>query len=133
MRRLPVTISRKRLERQRECRKAIDAAGTVVGSSPALLEVFEHIHHANAIDGGAPVLLLGEAGVGETHIARLLHDSSGRASRAFKAVNAGGSGGDLNIQRGEWIGYGKGHGISGVDRRGKQGHLMEVKRGHALR
>jgi DNA-binding NtrC family response regulator len=129
VRTLPVAINRKRMERQREYRKAIDASERVIGSSPALLEVFEHIHHANTLGGGAPVLLLGESGVGKTHIAQLLHDSSGRKSGPFKAVNAGGGGGDLNIQRGEWIGYGKGHGISGIDAKGKPGHLMEVNGG----
>jgi transcriptional regulator with PAS, ATPase and Fis domain len=71
-----------------------------------------------------PVLLLGEPGVGKTHIAELLHNASSRASQAFKVVNAGGGGGDINIQRGEWVGYGKDHGIQGIDRNGRPGHLM---------
>jgi len=123
------TISRELIERQRAYRKEIDPKGSVVGSSPALLEIFEKIHHANKMKGGCPVLILGKIGVGKTHIAKLIHDSSGRSGGPFKAVNAGGGGGDLNIQRGEWIGYGKNHGISGIDPKGRAGHLMEVNGG----
>lgn len=129
VRALSSVIDRKRVDAQRAYRASIDPTGVVVGSSPALLKVFEDIYHANAMDNGAAVLILGERGVGKTHIAKLLHDSSVRVKRPFKPVNAGGSGGDLNIQRGEWIGYGKGHGIIGIDRNGKAGHLMEVNGG----
>lgn len=121
---LPVTISKKRLMDQRAYRKRIDPDGIVIGSSTALLLIFEQIHHANLMDELTPVLLLGEPGVGKTHIARLLHNSSNREGKVFKDVNAGGGGGDLNIQRGEWIGYGKGHGINGVDKNGRPGHLV---------
>ncbi len=129
LRTLPATISRKRLAAQRKHRKTIDPQGMVVGLSSALLEVFEGIYHANVMDGPSAVLLLGEPGVGKTHIAKLLHDSSNRAARLFKVVNAGGGGGDINIQRGEWIGYGKGHGIQGVDKNGRAGHLMNANGG----
>lgn len=129
VRTLPLVINRKRLASQRKYRETIDPQGIVVGSSPALLEVFEQIHHANLMDDLPPVLLLGEPGVGKTHIAKLLHNSSRRASKAFKDVNAGGGGGDINIQRGEWIGYGKGHGIQGIDEHGRPGHLMNVDGG----
>jgi transcriptional regulator with PAS, ATPase and Fis domain len=81
------------------------------------------------MDGPPPVLLLGEPGVGKTHIAKLLHNSSSREAPAFKVVNAGGGGGDINIQRGEWIGYGKGHGIQGIDKDGRPGHLMNANGG----
>jgi len=129
VRALPAAINRKRRAAQREYREAIDPQGIVVGSSSAMLEVFENIHYANAMDGCASVLLLGEPGVGKTHIAQLLHKSSPRASKEFKVVNAGGGGGDINIQRGEWIGYGKGHGIQGVDSKGRAGHLINVDGG----
>ena len=126
---LPVAINRKRRAAQLQCRKTIDPEGIVVGSSSAMLEVFENIHYANSLDECQAVLILGEPGVGKTHIAQLLHESSPRASKAFKVVNAGIGGGDFNIQRGEWIGYGKGHGIQGVDSRGRPGHLMNVDGG----
>ncbi|MBN2031664.1 MAG: sigma 54-interacting transcriptional regulator [Deltaproteobacteria bacterium] len=123
------TIYRKRRVSQHKYREEIDPQGIVIGSSSAILEVFENIKYANAMDDCSSVLLLGEPGVGKTHIAQLLHDSSSRAAKKFKAVNAGGGGGDLNIQRGEWIGYGKGHGIQGVDPKGRPGHLMNVDGG----
>ncbi|MGD9712685.1 MAG: sigma 54-interacting transcriptional regulator [Thermomicrobiales bacterium] len=126
IRSLPLVINQKRVSTQRECRARIDPDGIVVGSSAALLAVFEQIHHANLMDGLPPVLLLGERGVGKTYIAELLHKSSNRALKPFRVVNAGGGGGDLNIQRGEWIGYGKGHGIQGIDANGRPGHLMAV-------
>lgn len=126
---LPQVINRKRLADQRKYRESIDPTGIVIGSSPALLEVFEHIHHANLMDAPPPVLLLGEPGVGKTHIARLIHESSDRASKEFKVVNAGSGGGDLNIQRGEWVGYSKGHGIQGIDKTGRPGHLMNAHGG----
>jgi len=126
---VPAAIIRKRRAAQREYRQAIDPNGIIVGSSSAMLEVFENIHYANSMDGCPAVLILGEPGVGKTHIAQLLHDSGPRASKRFTVVNAGGGGGDINIQRGEWIGYGKGHGIQGVDSKGRPGHLMEADGG----
>lgn len=122
-------INRKRVEAQRHYRQQIDPSGLVIGSSPSILQVFEDIYHANMLDGPAAVLMLGEPGVGKTHIAKLIHESSGRSSAAFLDVNAGGAGGDLNIQRGEWIGYGRGHGISGVDPKGRPGYLMRADGG----
>lgn len=129
IKKIPITINKKRLKDQRDYRKRIDPGGIVIGSSTALLLVFEQIHHSNLMDELPPVLLLGEPGVGKTHIARLLHNSSGRGDKVFKDVNAGGGGGDLNIQRGEWIGYGKGHGINGIDKNGRPGHLMTSEGG----
>ncbi|MBX3387193.1 MAG: sigma-54-dependent Fis family transcriptional regulator [Phycisphaeraceae bacterium] len=127
--RQPTPISRKRREAQRAYRAQIDSDGHVIGTSPGILEVFEQIHHANRIDGLAHVLILGEPGVGKTHIAELIHKSSDRANKPFRAVNAGGSGGDLNIQRGEWVGFGKGHGLTGIDPKGRSGYLQHTQGG----
>ncbi len=126
---LPKAINRQRLAMQRKWCRMIDREGTVIGSSPALLEVFEHIYNANQLDEGASVLILGETGVGKTLIAKLIHDSSKRKTGPYKEVNAGSSGGDMTIQRGEWIGLSKGHGIQGIDPNGKPGYLMAVDKG----
>jgi len=123
------TINKKRIAAQRAYRQQIDPKGIVVGSSPALLEVFENIHHANLMVGAAAVLLLGERGTGKTHIAKLLHDSSCRSSKRFEVRNAGGGGGDPTLQRGEWIGYGKNHGIREIEKNGRPGHLMNADHG----
>lgn len=117
-------INRKRIDAQCEYRKEIDPNEIVIGSTPALLKVFEQIHFANKWDELTPVLLLGEPGVGKTHFAKLLHESSRRHKQPYKEVNAGSSGGDPTIQRGEWIGYGKGHGLQGIDSKGRPGHFM---------
>ena len=126
---IPAAVSRKRIAAQRLCRKQIDQHGNVIGSSRQMLEVFEQIQHANAIEGLPAVLLLGEAGVGKTHIAELIHKSSTRTAKPFHDVNAGSGGGDINIQRGEWIGYGKNHGIQHIDKNGHPGHLIKAHGG----
>ncbi len=59
--------------------------GHVVGRSEAFLRVYEQLKQL--LQGDIPVLICGETGVGKEHVARLLHDSSGRAERPFVAVN----------------------------------------------
>lgn len=122
-----VTIDRKRLAKQRELRKEIDPNGIIIGSSPAILQLIEKIRDANLRDP-LPEVLLGEPGVGKTHVARLLHESSRRRGKPFIVVAAA-LGGDYNIQRGEWVGYCKGHGIQGIDPNGRPGHLMNAEGG----
>lgn len=128
-RRASFAVSRKSIERLREVRKEIDKGGIVIGPSIALLKVFEDISLANATPEREAVLLEGEQGVGKTHFARIIHESSRRSDKVFLVVNAGGGGGDLNIQRGEWIGFGKNHGVSGVQPAGKPGHLVRAQGG----
>jgi len=112
-----------------EFRKTLDPDGLVIGDHPALLKVFGDIQYALAMEDTTPILLLGEPGVGKTHIAQLIHQASSRGSGPFVVANASGTGGDLNIQRGEWIGHGKGHGIHGIDKNGQPGHLMKAEGG----
>lgn len=124
-----LVADRKRFSEVKEWRRRIDKKGTVVGESPVLYAVFEALTDAVGLDDEPAVLLLGETGVGKTMLARMIHDSSKRAGKRYLEVNAAGTGGDANIQRGEWIGYGSQHGINGIDRKGKQGHLMRVREG----
>ena len=63
-----------------------------------------------------------------------MHQSSSRADRRYAdrryiEVSAGGSGGDPGMQVGEWVGYGKNHGVQGIDRDGRKGRLAEADGG----
>jgi DNA-binding NtrC family response regulator len=58
---------------------------TVVGSSPALLDVFRVV--ARAADSTSPVLITGESGTGKEVVARALHSEGSRRASAFVAVN----------------------------------------------
>lgn len=57
----------------------------VIGRSPAMRRLYEEL--ARVVDGGLPVLVLGETGVGKEHIAQVLHDSSVRRDRPFVTIN----------------------------------------------
>ena len=57
----------------------------IIGSSPALLNALEQARQAARSD--ADILLEAESGTGKELLARLIHDSSPRASRPFVAIN----------------------------------------------
>jgi len=57
----------------------------LVGSSPAMLDVWKVIGRASASD--VPVLIVGETGTGKDLVARAVHDNSARAAQPFVAVN----------------------------------------------
>jgi two-component system, NtrC family, response regulator AtoC len=60
---------------------------TLVGRSPALLEVYKQV--ARAAASNVPVLITGETGTGKEMVARSLHQRSLRASAPFIPVDCG--------------------------------------------
>jgi DNA-binding NtrC family response regulator len=60
----------------------------LLGESPAIVSLRREIEAAARTD--AKVLVLGETGSGKEVVARLIHEHSSRASRAFVAVNCSG-------------------------------------------
>ena len=60
---------------------------TVIGRSPAMVEVFKLV--ARAAPTKSTVLILGESGTGKEVIARSIHEHSSRAQRPFVAVDCG--------------------------------------------
>ena len=62
--------------------------GELIGVSPAIVELREEIDRLARSD--AKVLISGESGSGKEVVARTIHTSSRRASRAFVAVNCAG-------------------------------------------
>jgi DNA-binding NtrC family response regulator len=60
---------------------------TVIGRSPAMVEVFKIV--ARVAPTKSTVLILGESGTGKEVIARSIHQHSARAQRPFVAVDCG--------------------------------------------
>ena len=80
-------LEQKRLvEENRSLRKQVERS-TLVGRSPALLEVYKQVARAAAAQ--VPVLITGETGTGKEMVARALHRRSPRASGAFIPVDCG--------------------------------------------
>ena len=61
--------------------------GSLIGRTPRMLEVYKQIAHA--ADSLAPVLIIGESGVGKELVARAIHGHSARAREPFVAINCG--------------------------------------------
>jgi DNA-binding NtrC family response regulator len=66
-------------------RRTAEPGGELVGSSPALVDVFKTVGRVAGSD--ATVLVTGESGTGKELVARALHAASGRAAGPFVAVN----------------------------------------------
>ncbi len=67
--------------------------GAMIASSPAMNEVLRTVDKVAGSD--APVMILGESGVGKELVARAIHARSGRSGEAFVAVNCAAIPGDL--------------------------------------
>ena len=65
-----------------------EAAPAMIAESPAMRPVLDVIARVGPSD--ANVLITGENGTGKGMVARALHEASGRASKPFVALNAGG-------------------------------------------
>jgi DNA-binding NtrC family response regulator len=61
--------------------------GTIIGRSPAMLEVYKTV--ARVAPTRSTVLVLGESGTGKELIAQAIHQHSPRASRPFLAIDCG--------------------------------------------
>ncbi|MBF0155505.1 MAG: sigma 54-interacting transcriptional regulator, partial [Magnetococcales bacterium] len=70
------------LERETRTRQSWNG---LVGSSPAMQEVYELIERLAEVD--STVLITGETGTGKELVARALHNTSPRSHRSFVAVN----------------------------------------------
>jgi two-component system nitrogen regulation response regulator NtrX len=69
----------------RQMKSALETQHQLVGSSPALAQVFDQVRRAAPTN--ATVLILGESGVGKELIARAIHRASLRAKERFVQVN----------------------------------------------
>ncbi len=78
--------------------------GNIVGQSPAMQEVYEHILNAAASD--ATVILFGEPGTGKELVSQAIHDMSERRNRRFVPVHCGAI--PENLVESEFFGYKKG-------------------------
>jgi DNA-binding NtrC family response regulator len=61
--------------------------GSLIGRTAPMLDVYKQIAHA--ADSSAPVLIVGESGVGKELVARAIHGHSKRAREPFAAINCG--------------------------------------------
>lgn len=78
--------------------------GKIVGQSPAMQQVYEHILNAGATD--ATVVIYGEAGTGKELVANAIHDMSERRNNRFVPVHCGAI--PENLIESEFFGYKKG-------------------------
>ncbi len=95
----------------------------VLGESPAMRRVAELAERAAASD--APLLILGETGVGKGMLARLVHEAGPRANEPFVQINCASI--PENLLEAELFGYRKGA-FTGADRT-RRGLLEEAGRG----
>lgn len=102
-------------------------AGPIVGSSPAIRQVLEHVGRVAATPRST-ALVTGESGVGKELVARAIHDGSDRAAGPFVALNCAALA--EGLLEAELFGYEPGA-FTGGDPKGRDG-LIEAARGGTL-
>jgi two-component system response regulator AtoC len=70
-----------------EDNKDAEESGTIIGKSPAMVEVYKIV--ARVAPTRSAVLILGESGTGKELIAKAIHQHGPRASRPFVALDCG--------------------------------------------
>ena len=110
---------------QASCGEEVPDSSTVlmVGNSPVMLEVFDHIRKYAACE--VPVLITGESGTGKELVARAIHHHSGRAAGPFVALNCAAV--PATLIASELFGYEKGAFTGAASR--KRGHIEHAQRG----
>ncbi len=101
-----------------EDRRGATAFARIIGRDPALIDAVERTR--KVATSVAPVLLLGESGVGKEVFARSLHEASKVASGPFVALNCGGLSRDLLTS--ELFGYAEGS-FTGARKGGMRGKI----------
>jgi two-component system nitrogen regulation response regulator GlnG len=91
---------------------ASDVDGAIVGSCPAMCEVYKAIGRVAAQD--VPVLITGESGTGKELVARAVHQHGSRSKALFLALNCAAI--PENLLESELFGHEKGA-FTGADRR----------------
>ncbi len=97
--------------------------GKIIGKSPAMQEVYEHILKASATD--ANVIIYGESGTGKELVASAIHEMSDRNRQRFVAVHCGAI--PETLLESEFFGYTKGA-FTGANK-DKSGYLDHADKG----
>ncbi|MFL5272349.1 MAG: sigma-54-dependent transcriptional regulator [Anaeromyxobacteraceae bacterium] len=115
--------ARRDLERLKGELERVAGFEELVGSAPAMQEVFRVVQQVAASD--ASVLLRGETGTGKELVARALHRRSKRSDRAFVAVNCTAI--PRELMESEFFGHEKGAFTGAIARR--QGRFQQADGG----
>jgi len=119
----PFAESEDNLVAERSTFTRVEQLENIVGESPAMITLKEHILKAAACD--AVVIIQGESGTGKELIAQAIHKCSARKMRPFIAINCGAI--PEALLESELFGY-DGGAFSGASPQGRKG-LLEMARG----
>ncbi|MEW6347717.1 MAG: sigma-54 dependent transcriptional regulator [Thermodesulfobacteriota bacterium] len=108
-----------------EVRRVRGGLDEIIGTSPAMVELFETV--AEVAPSDSSILILGETGTGKELVARAIHANSRRMGRPFVPINCGAV--PESLIESEIFGYEKGSFTGAV--RPKKG-LIEVAEGGTL-